>query len=278
MSSVASAIEILQCFSPNSPQLKVSDVAARLGMPKSTVSRLMKTMREGGLLDQDGESRQYVPGQLAFRLGSLYLANFKVLEQADRAVMELVSEFGMTGYVGVLSGSDVIILRARQGSYPVQVVLGQGQRIPAFVTAMGRMLLARLEDDDVRRLYPAELFYKRTMIRMHIDQLLADLHHLRNRQWVEALETTFAGIGAIAVAVEGGPGEQTIGFGLSFPVHAVNETQHQAIVERLLEAASRIESHLGDPFRAGAPGFGPAGGRADGPAWSTLGRKAALAD
>lgn len=278
MGSLTSAIEILQCFSPEVPRLKVTDVAARLGMPKSTVSRLMKTMGEGGLLDQDEDSRQYTPGQLAFRLGSLYFAHFKILDLADQAVTDLVSEFGMTGYVGVLNGGDVVILRARQGTYPVQVVLGQGQRIPAFVTAMGRMLLARLDDEDVRRLYPTELYYKRTRIRMHVDELLADLRRLRSQKWAEARETTFGGIGAISVAVDGGPGEQVIGFGLSFPVNTVNESVRKAIVNRLLESALRIGSKFGDPFWAPHPELESAGKRAAAQPSVQQGRRARLAD
>ena len=57
MSSLTSGIDILQCFASERPELRVSDVARRLNMPKSTVTRLLKEMLHHGLVEQDRKTR-----------------------------------------------------------------------------------------------------------------------------------------------------------------------------------------------------------------------------
>ena len=115
MSSLTTAIDILHRFSLERPEIRVSDIARGLEIPKSTVSRLLKEMVRHGLVEQDPNTRRYRPGPLAFRLGSLYQAHFKILDLVEAAVERLVGQFGLTGYIGVLDGADVVILRVRQG-------------------------------------------------------------------------------------------------------------------------------------------------------------------
>src|SRR3984957_19772157 len=90
MSSLETAAAILKCFSVDHMELSVSEVARRLDLPKSTVSRLMKSMASCGLVEQHRESRHYRVGVLPFRLGGLYQAHNKVLEMADDALADLV--------------------------------------------------------------------------------------------------------------------------------------------------------------------------------------------
>lgn len=248
MSSLDSAIRILQCFSAHRPQLGVSEVARRLEMPKSTVSRLMKGMERSGFLEQDEASRCYRPGLFAFRLGNLYRAHLSTLDLVDDAVSELVEEFGLTGYTGVLNGTDVVILRVRQGWYPVRFVLEPGYRVPAWVTAIGKALLARASEDEVRRMHPEVLHYPTTDVTRTIDDLLRELDEVRVRRWADAAETTFVGFGAVGVAVGKPEESQPVAFCLSYPTNAVKDDQRDEMVGRLLELGERIGRRCGDSF------------------------------
>lgn len=260
MSSLDTGINILQCFSSERPELRVSEVARRLGIPKSTASRLMKGMLRHGLIEQDQRTRRYRPGPLAFRLGTLYQAHLRILELVDAAVDALVEEFGLTGYVGVLNGADVVILRVRQGSYPIRFVLEAGYRAPAFTTAIGKALLARLDDDTVRDMHPPILRCDVTNLTLTIDELLAELKADRERRWTSAVGMTFPGFGAVGVAVGGIDGQQSVAFCLSYPTNETFEEKYDDMVERLTAHASRIGRLSGDPFWTGSA---PAAAAAD---------------
>lgn len=246
MSSLETAITILQCFSTDEPELAVSDVAKRVGVPKSTVSRLMKAMANGGLIDQT-ESRRYRVGMLPFHLGQLYKAHVRVLEMVETAVDELVEDAGFTGYVGVLNGGDVVILRMHPGDYPVRIVLEPGYRVPAFATALGKALLARFSNRDLRHRLPSVLVNDHTGLRKPIAEFLAELDALREQPWTTVREETFLGTGAIGTAVGSADQQQPLGFSLSFPTNAVTVQHEQEMVDQLVAAAARIAAKTGDP-------------------------------
>jgi DNA-binding IclR family transcriptional regulator len=246
MSSLESAVTILGCFSPDTRELGVTEVARRLTIPKSTVSRLMKTMATRALIEQDRKTRRYRVGLLPFRLGQLYLM--------EAEVVDLVEQTGFTGYISVLSGSDTVILRVRQGRYPVRMVLEAGYRVPAFATASGKVLLARQSDAELRKLLPTTLVYQHTEIKKPLAKLLLELAAVRQRLWAEAREETFPGIAAIAAAVGSGDQQQPAALSLSFPVNAVSKKGYTDIIGRVVAAAARIAVRTEDPVWSNRPG------------------------
>ena len=260
MSSLATGIDILQCFSSERPALGVTEVARRLDVPKSTISRLLREMMRHGLVERDEGTRRYPPGPLAFRLGTLYQAHLGILDLVDEAVDALVEEFGLTGYIGVLNGADLVVLRVRQGSYLVRFMLEPGYSVPAFTTAIGKALLARLDDDAIRAMHPPTLHYPVTDLTMTIDDLLDQLRQAREQHWTMATGTTFSGFSAVGVAVGGMNGQQAIAFCLSYPAGTAFEEKTGDMIKSLVAHAARIGKRSADPFWTnveGACGPGP---------------------
>ena len=64
MSALTNAIDLLRCFSTTRPDLSFADVQALTGKPKSSTSRLLRSLRDCGLLEQDPHTRRYRPGLL----------------------------------------------------------------------------------------------------------------------------------------------------------------------------------------------------------------------
>lgn len=248
MSSLENGIRILQCFSADQVELRVSDVAQSLSLPKSTVSRLMKAMGDAGLLERDPKRRSYGPGVLAFQLGNLYQKQLKVLDLVDEALVRLVDEFHATGYVSVLKGNEIVLIRVRQGSYPVRLILETGYRGQAFATSVGRAPLARLSDEEVRQLHPGPLSHPEAHFETDIDTLIADLHGIRGEGVAETFDTNFTGFGAIGAAIESQSERQAVAFALSFPTSAVNKERIGKMKMRVLAAARYIGRRTGDPY------------------------------
>lgn len=249
MSTLETALDILDCFGPSSPELAVTDVARRLGIAKSTVSRVMKTMTGRGMTEQSEESRRYSVGPLPLRLGQLYRARMQTLDLVAAATERLANETGFTGYVGVLDGADVVILRMTQGGYPVRIVLEPGYRVAAFATAMGRALLAQEADTVLRAMLPSVLTYKPTGLRITLPQLLRDLATFRRQGFVQVSETTFPGIRAVGAAVRAPAETRGVGFALSFPVGAADASEQARIVAAVQTTADTLAARVGDNQR-----------------------------
>lgn len=248
MSSLETAVGILRCFSADMPELAVGDVAKRIGAPKSTISRLMRAMADCGLVEQSPQTRRYRVGQLPFRLGQLYQSHVEVLEMVEAELASLVEETGFTGYVGVLNGADIVLLRRRHGRYPVRMVLEPSYRVAAFTTAIGKALLARHSNDELRALLPATLIHEPTGLRRPMARFLAEMDLVRQRKWAGASQETFPGMAAIGTAVGSADAQPPVGLSLSFPVNAAPPATQAHMTDRLVAATRRIAERSGDPI------------------------------
>lgn len=233
MSALDTALGILGCFDGEAPELAVSELARKLGVAKSTVSRVLKTMAVGGLVEQHRETKRYVIGPLPHRFGQLYRAGTQVFDMVSEILADLVGETGFTGYIGVLDGLDIVILRMQQGRYPVRIVLDPGHRVPAFATAMGLALLARQSDDTLGDVLPPILIHAGMRLRQSRASVLAQLRTIRSRGWAAVEGTTFPGICAIGAAVSGGDHAPALGFALSFPTGAITIRQRTDLASRI---------------------------------------------
>src|ERR1700761_5990487 len=117
MSSLESALQILDLLGPDRPVLRVGEVCRLLDIPKSSVSRLLRTLADAEMLDR-AEDGGYRAGPGSARLATLYHARHGMREAVTAALDGLVERFGFTGFVSALAGSSIVLLHVRQGSHP----------------------------------------------------------------------------------------------------------------------------------------------------------------
>src|SRR5260370_3805844 len=144
MSALDNAIEILRCFSPHQPEISNADVIRLTGKPKSSTSRLLRQLRECGLLEQDTLTRRYRPGLLVFELGRLHRTQNDLVAAAQQRLRAVCARTGHTGSISALDGSAQVVLRVVPGSNPLQVVTPPGVRAPAFPPTKARPILSAL--------------------------------------------------------------------------------------------------------------------------------------
>lgn len=240
LSSLESAIRILHCLSADTPRLRVSELSERLNMPKSTVSRLLKTLSEGGVLDRDDDTKEYVAGPVTLQLGGLYMAKHDLLDLVDEAVRELVDRFGFTGYVAVLDRAEAVILRCRHGRYPLKFVLEVGTRRPAAEAALGIGLLAQLDENALAQVLATPRLDS-SYAHPPVEATLAQIADYRKRGWVQVPCLSVPEITAIGSAITVPPGNQpAIGFSISFPDSAADAATRERIAAEVSKTARRL--------------------------------------
>lgn len=248
MSSLESALDILSLFAVDRPAIGVSEAATELGKPKSSVSRIMKAMAEHELLERDRASRAYVPGVLAFQLGNLYHSNLSIKSLVDAAARELVEETGLTFYVALLSGREIVITDVFQGSYPIRLVLPKGARLPAHVTGIGLALLSRLRDDQLQALYPTQVDHQETNVSLTPTDIVKSAATVRDLGYAAVDGSAHRGFSAFAVAVNSPSDQQSVGFSLSYPSELAKTQKMEGIVAAILARAHEVGRRVGDPY------------------------------
>jgi len=231
-------------------EVSVSDVSRLLNLPKSSASRLLKTMLQEGLLSRSENTPRYKVGNLLFEISRLYKLNSSLIDAVDDAAKAISRETGHTSYVSILDGADVLVIRMHQGSHALRVFTPLGQRATAFATANGRSLLARLSDEAVRALHAEGLVPPSPSSPQNIDELLHALDQPRRLGWAEAVDEAIPGVGSISVSVADPEIGETVGFCISYPASQIGEEERGRMITLLTAAAHRIAHRFGDPFLA----------------------------
>ncbi len=161
--SLERGLAILECFTPERPVWGIADLAEELGMSRSTTHRYALTLTALGYLVQ-GARRKYRLGLRVTDLGLSALSSTSLREHARPHLEELARRAPCTLALAVLDGPEVVcvdrIRDRRRGRHPVAGGLGEGVRLPAHCTAMGKLLVANLPAWEQRELI-AELTLER---------------------------------------------------------------------------------------------------------------------
>ena len=247
MKSVSNAMKVLELFGAERMQISVSEVAGELGIPKSSASRLLSTMRKSEIVAQVSKGGVYGIGPLARRLGALYSSAVSTRDIVREGMKELATETGHSCWMSVLSGTDITVVDGVHGGYPIRLVVEVGSQLPSHATAAGKALLARLDDERIRALYrSAELpvFTQNTL--PSIDRLLAQLAAVRQRGWAETRQEIIDGITSLSVALTAASEPAGIALSVSFPVANLKEGQQKDVRDALLRTAAKLGQRIGD--------------------------------
>ncbi len=246
MSILDAAADVLRCFRPDRLELTVTDVVALRGAPKSSTSRLLRAMRDAGLLETVGDTKRYRPGILLFELGQSYRAGSTLVARAHEVVSGIVDRVGHTGYVSVRDGLDVMGLTYVAGRNVLRVGTPVGRRLPLTASATGRTLLARLSDAEVRALFPGDLPQPSPRAPRTLDELIERLDGVRRDGFAESDGEANPGVGALACAVGDPSTGEIVSLCITYPQSTVTEAERLQIIDGLLEGARAIATILGD--------------------------------
>jgi DNA-binding IclR family transcriptional regulator len=146
LKTLRKSIRVLECFSIHEPKLSLSEIARRVGLPPSTTHRIVATLREEGMLEQNGAGELYRLGLKMFELGSVVLATMELHREAAPFIEELARETGETVHMGVFSGTEVVSIEKMDSAHGLTPVITIGKGAPAYCTGVGKALLAYQPD------------------------------------------------------------------------------------------------------------------------------------
>ncbi len=140
--ALARGLEIITAFSPDCAAMTLSDVARKVGLPRATVRRSLLTLQQLGYAEEDARMFRLTPRVL--RLASAYLGA-SVASTILQPVCEMLSaEQGETFSVAVLDGEEAVMIAYATPRRMYMEANGIGLRLPAYCSAVGRVLLAGL--------------------------------------------------------------------------------------------------------------------------------------
>lgn len=253
MSILETATAVLRLMATRQAEVTMTDLVEQLAMPKSTASRVLKQMAEEGLLARNPTTLAYRPSLLLLELSHLVRASTPLIEMCAQALDALGQEYGHTGYVSLLDGNDIVVLRVRPGSQALRTITNPGHRSPSWATSTGRSLLARETDEQIRARFSAGLPQQHDNGRIiggpaTLDALIAELHAVRDRRYALAENEALSGVCSVGCAVADPDSGERLSFCMTFPAATLPATEIRAIAKRVTAHAELIGRSVGDPF------------------------------
>jgi IclR family transcriptional regulator, pca regulon regulatory protein len=142
MTSLARGLHVIRAFSGVDRRLTIADVSRATGLTRAVARRCLYTLRELGYAETDGRTYRLQPRIL--NLGYAYLSTAPIPLAAQAVLEELSERLGEATSVAVLDDGAVVCVARAATRRIMAVTLSVGSRLPAYCTALGRMLLASL--------------------------------------------------------------------------------------------------------------------------------------
>lgn len=229
-------------------------VSRATGLSRSTTFRILRSLTDGRLLHFRQSDRTYHIGPLAFELG-LAGGLYADLREEWRGVVDAIAaRTGLTSYLMAQSGDEAVCLLCSQGRAAIRAMpVDVGQRVPLGIGAGGLVILAALDDEEVRRI---ALLHEQTYTAfparsLDIAMIEARVRETRARGFSVSQGTVASGVSGIGVLVPDLPPHLNLALTVSAATDSltVKEAQHLAgeIVAATLPHGRRRES-FGEPI------------------------------
>lgn len=246
VAALARGLEILRCFSAREPNLSNSELASYTGLPKSTVSRLTKTLVELGYLRHDAKNRRYFVGPSVLALGYSALSNLRITEVARPHMQALADATGALISLATRDRLSMLYLEACSSDTLMTLKMGRGVRMPLTTTSIGRAFLATLpvqerdhlvcalQQDGDPQVSPENL----KLLRQEIKRFEKHGYCLSIGEWNE-------NVNAAATPIVWKDGSDLIVLSISGPSFMITQERlRDELIPRLLDLAGHITREL----------------------------------
>jgi IclR family pca regulon transcriptional regulator len=153
--SFARGLSVIRAFGADAPRQTLTEVAKRCGLTRAGARRILLTLQTLGYVRAEGRLFELTPKILD--LGFAYLSSQPLWQFAEPQMLQLTGELKESCSIAVLDAQDIVFVMRTPTRKIFNEALGVGSRLPAWATAMGRVMLAALPPDELDHRLPAAL-------------------------------------------------------------------------------------------------------------------------
>jgi DNA-binding IclR family transcriptional regulator len=239
-------MEILHIFSNEQPELSVAEISRRLSMHKSVVSRLVATLREWRMVEQNPATGRLRLGVGAFELGMRFANQEPLRRVALPLLAALVKKTKHSAHVSIRDGWNTLVIATIESPEALRVIMRLGERRMLHATAAGKVLLAHMPEEVLEDLA------RETGLPALTSCTITDLEALRRAvararregiAWNNGESTR--GAGAVAAPIFEPGGAIAAALSSVFPLAVVSKPDRIMIAHEVEQAAAEISAALG---------------------------------
>ena len=253
--SLAKALRILDTVGRFQHGTSISALSKELKMGKSTVHRLLATLRDFDLIWFDPITSNYALGSRILRWSDLLVQQNLLVRHGLPILRDLVSAGRETANLAILDGTEVLYVAQFESMERLRLSEAVGTRQPAHSTALGKAILATMTDEELDQFY-GKLDGLRGLTPNTITdrrRLKEHLRKVRNEGVAYDFEENVAGVVCLGAVVRNFTSKPIGAMSVSLPIQRLRGDSLITLKEHLLEAVTRLSAELGyNPSEAGS--------------------------
>lgn len=232
------ALHVLEYLSRNGSAGLV-ELTRSLGIPKSSLHSILRTLEHRGWIETDATRSEFRLGMNALLTGASYVDQDIVVARTSDVLDTIAAITGETVHLGRLEGDDVVYMAKRESSHPLRMFSAIGRRLPAHATALGKAMLAELDDAKVLTTVTSPLLKITDHTIGTPEELVDRLAVVRADGYAIDDEEAALGLRCFAVALPfTSPSRDAIS--CSVPFARLDDARQQQIIDLLLETRNKL--------------------------------------
>jgi IclR family KDG regulon transcriptional repressor len=246
LSSVKKALELLDHFTTERPELSLAEISREVDAHKSSVFRVLSTLEAAGFLEKDLRSGKYRLGLKILDLAGRVWGLHDIRQIASPFMEELARETGEVIHLAVLDAADIVYLEKKGQGQILTVATRVGGRNPAYASSMGKVLLADLPDSELKAALGRGKLKKltpNTIVEM--PRLLEELARIREQGFALDNEETFPGIRCVGAPIRDAAGRVIAAVSATVPAQRMSDERVRELWRAVTNTARMISERVG---------------------------------
>lgn len=236
------AIRLLKLFTPERPEMSLSELSRGSGLNKTTTHRLLRALQSESLIERNAATSAYSLGPGLMALGVQALASSDLRRRVRPLLKALAKSSGETATLEVPIGDSMLILDEVAGNHVINAVGNVGTRWPLHATSTGKAFLA-FDDQGVERLgSPLKALTARTLVDK--ESFAPQFIEIRRRGYAVSVDELEEGYTAVATIIRGALGDVQGTLCIGGPTQRLNAARRAELGASLCEVAARLTPEM----------------------------------
>jgi len=237
---------ILEILLQHGSAMNMTEISEKLGLYPSTIHRILDTLKHWGYVEQDPNTQKYQLGLKLLELGMARYHQMDLVREATPYLKELVNQCNETVHLGVLEEGEVMYLAKEESSQTIRMISYVGKRAPVHCTALGKVLLAYLPEEEIKKILD-KIELPRLTENTITDkrELEKELNKVKKQGFALDREENEKDIRCIAAPIRNYQGEVIAAISISSPAFRIDVNKQNNLKDALLENSKRISERLG---------------------------------
>ncbi|MGO4887589.1 IclR family transcriptional regulator [Anaerobacillus sp. MEB173] len=241
--SVERAIDLLYCFSLHEPELSINDFVGKTGLNRTTVFRLLTSLKEKKLIIKDEERGTYKLGLAFVGFGQIVSENLDIRKESLQELRRLSSLTKETVSINVLQANRRVCVEKVDGSQDIRQFVKLGFPYPLLKGASGKVLLAFCEASVIEKVI--EEWVEINSEPFNRDQFMKELQEIRDLGYCLSKNDRVFGAYSISTPIFNAENELIAGLSISGLSMRLTEEKEQEFITQVINGAREISKKMG---------------------------------